>query len=208
MAEALHTPRRERAGSFGRRAQSDDGLPPAAAFAIVLLAIAALTGLWALERAPGSGARGSAAAVSRPGSREQPSPHAIRARFERLRALFVRSYHQRDTSLIRLYAAPDAPDLTSGAEIRWLLRNDILDRTRWVSRALRVAHVGPTRAVLRERLLFLPRFVHLPSGTDAAPDAIPQVRAMEWTMTYEDGRWLLYSGRALRETPLPRRGAP
>jgi hypothetical protein len=205
LSEALHTPWRDRTRPVERGAARRNGLSPVAAFAVVLVAIGAMAGLWARERA--AGRETSAPAVSRPGPQTPPSPDELRARFEHLKTLFVRSYHDRDTSLIRLYAAPDAPDLTSGGEIRWLLRHDIVDRTRWISKALRVTDVSPTRAVLRERLLFVPRFVHVPTGTDAAPDAVPQLRTMEWTMTLEGGRWMLFSGRAVREAPLPRRRA-
>ena len=188
LSEALRAAApRARRGPDGGHA-----LTPLAAFAVALAGVGLVAGSWA-RRATVVAEGPPARPASRPGPQEEATPPRAEAlaTFRSLRSLYIRSYHELDVSLLRLYAAPDAPRFASGAEIRWLARHDIDDRTRWATRSLRVVSRSPDEVVLLERLVWVPRFVHVPTGTPAS-HAPPELRTLEWTMRRYRGEWRLY----------------
>ena len=114
------------------------------------------------------------------------------AEFERLHDSVITAYRERDVSLIKTFALPETRFArTVEDEIRTLVRDRVLDRTRIQSLSRSVTRNTPTLVELEQVVFERPRFVDARSGRDVTVNASPMEQTVVWTMELAGGQWLL-----------------
>jgi hypothetical protein len=173
--------------------------PLKAAIALLGLLGAALLG-WYLTRPDAPAVPGTADGPAQAATLTEAE--AIKE-FERLFTLNIRAYRERDESLVRLYAAPDAPKLLEAhEEIRQLLRDGVLDRTRFKHLSIDVTALSSNEVVLTHIFEEAPRFVDEATGRDVTASSKPRRITMRWVMRRYPTGWLLYRGAVIDVAPL------
>ena len=179
------------------RTRADDqpkGLPPVKTFFALLGIIGAMTVL-ALWQSNGD-LKGSSSARSGGGQTAQAKLSDAKAmsHFRALRNLWVRTYRDRDLSLVPLYVAPDAvsPFSRISSEISRLRADGVLDETRLRIRQLQLLTNSEDVVRIRERVAQMPRFVDEESGQDLTLHREPRVLTVIWTMRRYSEGWRLY----------------
>jgi hypothetical protein len=131
------------------------------------------------------------AATQQPNSASIPTEAEAIEIFNELHELWLRSYRERDASLIKLFAAPDAPTLGSAEEIRQLRRDGVLYRSQWDRQALTVISATNDEILLEEVTIRTPRFIDEASGEDLT-EGEKEERTVEWTVRRYPVGWRLY----------------
>ena len=124
------------------------------------------------------------------------------AEWESLHDLWLRSYRERDASLVETYAAPDAPTLSNPREVNALLRRGVLDKTRFFSARIAVILNSNYEINIREKVRVFPRFVDEKSGKDVTVDGVPELQTVVWTMRLYGSDWKLYRSVITSARPL------
>ena len=117
------------------------------------------------------------------------------ARFEELNDLRLKSYADRDVSLVGLYVTSDGPlNPLVRREIRRLLRANVLDRTTFVTKSLDVSSNDSDEIEITQRVVESPKFID-ETGEDVTAERFRELRTVEWILKPEDGIWKVYEIR-------------
>lgn len=114
------------------------------------------------------------------------------AEFERLNDTRITAYRLRDISLLHQALASDSPLLRRGeAEIKQLLRDKIILKSRFGTEAAEVVTNMPDEIVVRHTEVDYPRFVH-ESGDVLTADRTPRLRVILWTLRPIGTEWRIF----------------
>lgn len=112
-------------------------------------------------------------------------------RFKELRSLRDSMYRSEDLSLLSLiYTDQSALRRIVTREIQGLAREGIRDRSRFEQRQLSVKSNVPEHIILRETVVIYPHFVDA-RGNDVSIQRRPVRRVIDWTLTAEEGVFLI-----------------
>lgn len=191
------------AGRSRREGAEPAGLSPVRAFFLLAtIATAAGVGLFAT--------RDASPAEPRPLVSPQESPddaltdeEAI-AEFERLKNLLLTAYRRRDITLIDEFAAPNPARGISRIynEIRTLIADNVLYRTREVREDIVLATNGTEEIEVREVVVKKPRFVHAATGRNLATSARAERQSVVWELRSYGGEWRIYSATIVSAEPV------
>lgn len=113
------------------------------------------------------------------------------ARYEELHHLNIRAYEERDLSLVPLVYTFDSKVIeTVRKDIRFLLRKDVLSKTKFEIVELDVLRNFSDRIVLREELNVYPRFV-AETGRDLTKGK-PEKQTVRITLHRQADAWLIF----------------
>ena len=184
----------------GSRATGGQPVSPVKAVVALFAVLGAALLAWSLSR-PDEAPSTSPSTTSNQATATLTEAEAIQE-FERLFALNIRAYRDRDESLVRLYAAPDAPKLLEAhEEIRQLLRDGVLYRTRINQLEVEVTALSNDEVLLTQVFEIRPRYVDEETGRDVTRSE-PRRMTMEWVMRHYPTGWLLYEGTVVDVQPL------
>jgi hypothetical protein len=124
------------------------------------------------------------------------------AKWDELHDLWLRSYRDRDATLIRLFAAPDAPTLTKDDEIQELLRNGVLDKTKFTRHSVRVISSGSSQIQIEEIVSVFPKFIDEENKHEVTVESDPQKQTVVWTMRRYGLEWKLYRSLIVSTEPI------
>lgn len=175
------------------------GLSPVRAFFVVgALAAIPLALVATRDEAP---ATSPSPAVRSP-SYELTDAEAI-AEFDRLKGLLVAAYQQRDLSLVDEIAAPDAaPGIDRiQKEIRTLLRDDVLYRTRERRESVDLITNDLGRIEVREVVVKFPRFLDEETGRNLATANRPERQTIIWVLQRYSIHWKIHSATIVSAEP-------
>jgi hypothetical protein len=120
------------------------------------------------------------------------------ARFKELRALRDQMYRDRDLSLLSELYAPASPLIALvTTEIRRLLHDDVLYRSRYRTQRIAVTENMPTRITLLEVVHRHPRFVS-EAGTNVTKSASELLQRAKWILVEIRGRWLVQQSKIVK----------
>lgn len=119
------------------------------------------------------------------------------ARFAELHDVFRSASIKRDESLLSVMLTTDSPlERTARAQIRQLVRDGVVDRSRFRQERVDVVLNSPTRIELEQVVTIRPRFLstatHKPVST--GPSLRQEVR---WTLALEDTVWKVYDSQVV-----------
>lgn len=113
------------------------------------------------------------------------------ARFKELRELRDQLYRERDLSLLSEIYAPDSPIVKIVTkEIKQLLRDNVLHRSRYETHRVSVSENFPGHIVVTEVVTRYPRFVS-EDGEDVTRNDAELLQKATWSLVEMDGRWLV-----------------
>lgn len=112
--------------------------------------------------------------------------------FNDLHELWLRSYREHDVTLVKSYAAPDAPVLNSTEEIAQLARDGVRDETRVVVEDIQVVRTTAKEMKLAQTVREYPRFVDEKTGSNLTASGKPQRQTIQWTVRLYPIGWRLY----------------
>ncbi|MFN2488843.1 MAG: hypothetical protein ABR529_03710 [Actinomycetota bacterium] len=171
-------------------------LPPVLTFFALVAIVGVVTLLASMD--PGRNIGGSAlgraeSASARPKVAPVAEDDALRE-FRALEDLWVRAYRQRDETLVKLFAAPDAPTSFGaiGAEIRQLRNDGVLYRTRLSQQELELVSGDATGITLEEHVTRTSRFIDERTGRDITQRREPQRLTIEWTIRRYPEGWRIF----------------
>ena len=117
--------------------------------------------------------------------------------FRRLRRGLERAYRERSVQLLREATRPGSPQFAqSRRDIRFLARNNLLDRTRVRTLRVALAIAEPGRIVVRERAVVGPRYLDDATYIEVNVRLRNTRSRSEWTLELTGDRWLITSSRA------------
>lgn len=170
-------------------AEDQPGLSPVRAF-FLLVAVAGLIPLRMFAT------REEAAPSEPPGAVRSPDysltdAEAI-AEFERLhRSIRSASIH-RDVSLLDEVLASGSPLYeTARAQIRQLIRDRVLDRSRFRTEHVQLVENEPTRVKIEQFVRIQPRFVSEQTGRQVSAGR-PLMQEVYWVLVLQEVEWLVY----------------
>jgi hypothetical protein len=143
--------------------------------------------------------------ADRPTAKTVPTKAEAIAIFKDLHELWLRSYRERDASLIKLFAAPDAEGNLQlvAKEIAQLRENGVVDRTRYVDESLRVLSASSNEVVVEQTVTVRPSFVDEDSGSDLTADASAQRQRVEWSLRRYAQGWRIFGSEITAATDQP-----
>lgn len=145
-------------------------------------------------------------APDRPFNPAPPLDHSLTdeeaiARFEELLTVSIKAGRERDPSLLEPIYTIDSPMKQRGYQsIRELRRDDVLDLTRVETTSVDVVKNSKNSIDLRVNQIFRPCF-KTESGDDVTEGPAVIERTAVWTMSLEQGQWLLHNARLEAEKP-------
>ena len=117
--------------------------------------------------------------------------------FRRLRRWLERAYRKRSVELLPRSTRPGSPQFAqSRRDIRFLARNNLLDRTRTRTLRVAVAIAEPGRIVMREHAIVGPRYLDDATYIEVNVRLRNTRSRSEWTLELTGDRWLITSSRA------------
>ena len=125
------------------------------------------------------------------------------AEFERLKEMLSAAYHHRDLTLVDQFVAPDAAPGVRRVEdeLRTLLADQVLYRTKETREALEVAVNGSARVEFRETVVKQPRFIDERSGKNIASVMEPERQVIVWVIRRYGTEWKIYSSTIVSAEP-------
>lgn len=173
-------------------------LSPARAFALVLAIAVVAAAVLYLTNAREDRAAPAAAPVTPDLS--LTDAEAI-AGFRELHALVVVAYRNRDLTLLpEIYVAGSGPLRRAREEIRGLLQGSALDKSKIVTRSLRVVSNSPAEIIVRQVRIVEPKFVDEYRGRDLTVSHQPERQVLEWRLRLQGSQWLVAGGRMIAAT--------
>ncbi len=123
--------------------------------------------------------------------------------FERLKSILLAAYWRRDVTLLDEFAAPDAAPGVQRVddEIRTLLRDGVLYRTREARRSLAVTQNDPAEVELTEVLIKTPRFLDEQSGENVATGDKAERQIIVWVLRLYGSEWKIHSATVTSAEP-------
>jgi hypothetical protein len=116
--------------------------------------------------------------------------------FRRLRRRLERAYRKRSIELLRETVEPGSPQFAqSGRDLRFLARNNLLDRTRTRTLRVTVTVAGAERIVVRERAVVRPRYLDDATYVEVKAQLRNTRARSEWTLEMNRDRWMITSSR-------------
>ena len=110
-----------------------------------------------------------------------------------------RAYRNRDIGLLRRYVQPGSPQFRrSSADIRFLLRRGLLDRTRRRTLEVEIESAAPARIVVGERARIRPRYLDEATYTGIDVDVVGGVYAFRWVVERAGGTWRIVASAQAR----------
>lgn len=165
------------------------GLSPVRAF-LLLATVATLIPLGIFAT------RDEAAPAESPGAARSPDYSLTNAealqRFDELHDIFRSASIHRDVSLLDEMLVADSPlHGTARAQIRQLISDGVLDRSRFVQQAAAVVENSPIQVEIDQVVRIQPRFVSETTGSDVSADP-PLVQRVRWTLMLESSVWKVH----------------
>ena len=173
-------------------ARSERGpLSPVVAFALLLGVLAMLGTIVALTRPDTSTRPTTTTSESTDTAVALTNEEAI-ARFEELNEMRFDAFSARDPSLVsRIYTADSRVSHKVSAEIRTLIREQVLDKSIEVTLSTSVVSNSPSEIRIREVARVTPQFVS-ERGRTVTSDSRPVVATRIWILRQQEEEWLVY----------------
>lgn len=125
-----------------------------------------------------------------------PSEDEALTIFSGLRDGLERVYRLRDRASLRDVVEPGSAQFDSVlTDLRVLVRNNLLDRTRTKTLGLDVVEAGAGRIVVRESVLIRPRYLDDATYVEVDVDLRRNRVTSEWTIENEGDGWLIVGSR-------------
>ncbi len=123
-------------------------------------------------------------------------------RFNELHDLFRSASKTRDMSVVKLMLVSGSRlSQTAHVQIRQLIRDGVLDRSRFLDQEVRVVTNTPTRIEIEQEVTVRPRFVSDRTGRDVTLGA-PLRQTVHWVLVPEAGAWKVLDSKVIRSERL------
>lgn len=179
-------------------------LSPGRAFLLLLGVLVLIGGAFALSRPE---------APDAPAPQPAPAPNAADlsltnaeaiARFRELHGLFRQTSRTRDVSLLSQILTSDSRlRRVAEQDIKQLLQDGVVDKSRFLTRRVRVLNNTPDAIALKQIVIVRPRFVSVKSGRDVS-EGKRLLQEVKWELRPDDGEWRVFDALVVKSRELSR----